>query len=237
MKGNMLLDAQKVEFNKAKLKKGGENFEIVIEVDPAIRYKEGQDVDIKDILRSEHIWADANKGEQASEIHMKTIFGTNDVLQIAKVILDEGEIQITSEIRDKERERKKQRIIGIISREAIDPKTKLPHPPERVKLAMQEAKIKIDEFKTAEQQLDHIVRQLRTVLPISFEKKQLAVRVPAQFAGKVQGIVRRLSEVTAEDWLNDGSWSAELTVSPGALEELTSELNNITKGSVDIKER
>ncbi|MBW3017203.1 ribosome assembly factor SBDS, partial [Candidatus Woesearchaeota archaeon] len=146
-------------------------------------------------------------------------------------------IQITSEIRDKERERKKQRIIGIISREAIDPKTKLPHPPERVKLAMQEAKIKIDEFKTAEQQLDHIVRQLRTVLPISFEKKQLAVRVPAQFAGKVQGIVRRLSEVTAEDWLNDGSWSAELTVSPGALEELTSELNNITKGSVDIKER
>ncbi|MBW3017335.1 hypothetical protein KY316_03095, partial [Candidatus Woesearchaeota archaeon] len=119
MKGNMLLDAQKVEFNKAKLKKGGENFEIVIEVDPAIRYKEGQDVDIKDILRSEHIWADANKGEQASEIHMKTIFGTNDVLQIAKVILDEGEIQITSEIRDKERDRKKQRIIGIISREAI----------------------------------------------------------------------------------------------------------------------
>jgi ribosome maturation protein SDO1 len=236
VKGQGLMDEQKVFFNKAKLKKGGENFEVVINVEPAIRYKEGADVDVKEVLRSEHIWYDANKGEQASSDHMQSVFGTKDELAVAKQILDEGEIQITSEIREKEREKKMQKIIGIISRDSIDPKTKLPHPPERLKLAMQEAKVKIDEFKTAEQQLDHIVKQLKQILPISFGKKQLSLAIPAEFAAKAQGTIRRYAEVTAEDWLGDGSWLGEVKISPGYLDELTKELNHVTKGKVKIKE-
>jgi len=236
VKGRGLMDEQKVFFNKAKLKKGGENFEVVIEVEPAIKYKEGENIEVKDVLRSEHIFADANKGEQASEQHMQTIFGTKDVLAIAKEILDQGEIQITAEIREKEREKKRQKIIWIIARDAIDPKTKLPHPPERIKLAIEEAKIKIDEFRTAEQQLEHVLKLLKPILPISFGKKQLSVTIPAEFAAKAQNAVRRFAEVVSEDWLGDGSWQGQLKISPGYLDDLAKELNHVTKGKVKIKE-
>jgi len=237
VKGNLLLDAQKVFFNKARLKKGGENFEIVIEVEPAIRYKEGEDVEISEILRDEHIFADANKGERASENHMKTVFGTTDPLKIAKVILDEGEIQITSEIREKEREKKRNKIISMIASEAIDPGTKLPHPPERIKLAIAEAKIGIDMFKTAEQQFDHVVNRLRPILPLSFQKKILSFRIPAEYAGKAQSLVRRSGVIEAENWAGDGSWEVTIKLSPGQVDDLTSQLNSLTHGAVKIEEK
>lgn len=237
VKGNLLLDDQKVFFNKARLKKGGENFEIVIEVEPAIRYKEGEDVEIREILRGEHIFFDANKGELASETHMKSVFGTDDILKIAKTILDEGEIQITSEIRDREREKKRNKIIATIAREAIDPTTKLPHPPERIRLAMAEAKVTIDMFKTADQQMDHVLMKIRPVLPISFQKKVIAFKIPAQFAGKAQMHVRRSGTVQEENWANDGSWEVTVQMSPGVVDDLVNQLNSLTKGTVKIEEK
>jgi ribosome maturation protein SDO1 len=237
VKGNLLLDDQKVFFNKAKLRKGGENFEIVIEVEPAIRYKEGENVDVREIMRGQHVFADANKGEQASEHHMKSVFGTTEPLKIAKIILDEGEIQITSEIREKEREKKRNKIIATISREAIDPATKLPHPPERIRLAMAEAKVSIDMFKTAEQQLDHVLTKIRPILPISFQKKMLHIIVPAEFSGKAQMYVRRNGVVQDEDWGSDGSWDVTIQCSPGVVDDLSGELNSLTKGRVKIEEK
>jgi ribosome maturation protein SDO1 len=237
VKGNLLLDDQKVSFNKARLRKGGENFEIVIEVDPAIRYKEGQDVDIREMLRDQHIFSDANKGEKASEHHMRSVFGTTDIMQIAKMILDDGEIQITSEIREKEKEKKKNRIISMIASEAVDPGTKLPHPPERIRLAMAEAKVGIDMFKTAEQQFDHIVMKLRPILPLSFQKKILSFQIPAEFAGRAQHFVRKAGVVQDEGWGADGSWEVTIQLSPGAVDGLASQLNSLTHGAVKIEEK
>ena len=237
VKGNLLLDEQKVSFNKARLKKGGENFEIVIEVEPAIRYKEGADVDIKEILRDEHIFADANKGERASETHMQSVFGTKDTLKVAKIILDDGEIQITSEIREKEREKKKNKIISMIASEAIDPGTKLPHPPERIKLAMAEAKVSVDMFKTVEQQFDHIVSRLKPIIPLSFQKKVLFFKVPAQFAGKAQSIVRRSGDIQEENWADDGSWEVTIRLSPGVVDDIVNQVNSLTHGAVKIQEK
>jgi ribosome maturation protein SDO1 len=237
VKGNMLLDEQKVFFNKARLKKGGENFEVVIEVEPAIKYKEGENIEVKEILRDEHIFADANKGELASETHMNSVFGTKDTLQIAKIILDEGEIQITSEVREKEREKKRNKIISMIAGEAIDPTTKLPHPVERIKLAMEEAKVSIDMFKTVDQQFDYVVNKLKPILPLSFQKRVLNFKVPAQYAGKAQSLVRRSSEIQEENWGGDGSWEVTIKMSPGFADELVSKLNSLTHGGIKIEEK
>ena len=60
-------DHEKVSFNLARLKKGGEHFEIVVDPDLAVSFKEGQDIPIKDILKGEKIFSDAKKGQLASE--------------------------------------------------------------------------------------------------------------------------------------------------------------------------
>ena len=67
-------DHEKVQFNLARLKKEGEIFEIVVEPSLAIQFKERNDGDISEILKSEKIFSDAKKGLLASEHKLKEIF-------------------------------------------------------------------------------------------------------------------------------------------------------------------
>jgi len=229
-------DKESVHINLAKLKKGGENFEVPVNVEEAIKFKEGKNIETKDIINAPHIFFDAQKGELASEVHMKSVFGTSDPYEIAKVILRDGELQLTSDIREKERERKKSELIAKITRGAIDPKTKLPHPPERIKLALEEAKVRIDEFRTVDQQLDEIVDKLRVILPISFEKKMLSIIIPGEFTGKAQNTIRGKGGLVEEDWGEQGEWKVTVKLPGGVAHELIDELKSLTHGNVKIKE-
>lgn len=229
-------DKESFHVNLARLKKGGDNFEVPVNVNEAIRFKEGRDIDVKDVVNAPHIFFDAHKGELASETHMKSIFGTSDPFAVAKVILTDGELQLTEEIRDKERERKKNEIITRIARDAIDPKTKLPHPPARIKLALEEARVRIDEFRTVDHQIEKIIDKLRVVLPISFEKKVISITVPGEYAGKCQSPVRNKGGIKEEDWGDNGQWTVVVELHGGAAMELITELKSITHGRVEIKD-
>ncbi len=235
-KGDKRLEEVKAHFNVARLKKGGENFEIVINPDETVAYVEGKINDIRQVVRSEKIFFDSQKGELASEKHMESIFGTNDALKVAEIILKEGEIQLTQDIREKHREKKKEYLIAVIAREAVDPQTRMPHPLARIKLAFDEAKIKVDEMKSADKQIDEIVHKLKIVLPIILQKKILLITIPSLWATKAQHAVRTGGKLINEEWLDDGSWQVELEISGGTYNDFKATLESATKGSVEISE-
>ena len=86
MKGQTITDdKESVQLNLARLKKGGENFEISIIPDMAAKFLEGEDISISEVIESENIFADVQKGALASEVHMETVFGTKDPLKIAEI--------------------------------------------------------------------------------------------------------------------------------------------------------
>src|SRR3989344_4921753 len=145
-----------VEVNHAsivKLKTNGQNFEILVDPNSAIAFKGGANIDIKTILAAQKIFSDAKKGLEAPENQMKQIFNTSDPLEVAKVILQKGEVPLTKEYKENLREQKKRQIINMIHRNAVDPQTHLPHPPARIESAMQEAKYHVDEFKDVQKQV------------------------------------------------------------------------------------
>ena len=61
-KGQQLFDHQKISINLARLKTHGLNFEIVVDPDLAIDFKHGKDVEIRELLKAEEVFVDANKG-------------------------------------------------------------------------------------------------------------------------------------------------------------------------------
>ena len=61
----------------ARLKKEGQNFEILVDCMNAIAFKEGKDIYMKDVLADEKVFSDSAKGLVASENTLKTIFGRN----------------------------------------------------------------------------------------------------------------------------------------------------------------
>ena len=73
----------------------------------------------------EKVFSDAKKGYEASTELMKTVFETESILNVSKIILDNGEIQFTQEYREQKRQEKLKRILDIIVRNAIDPRTHL----------------------------------------------------------------------------------------------------------------
>ena len=221
-----------VHINLAFLKKGGERFEIAVEPELAVKFKQGENIDIREVVKSDNIFSDLQKGKLASETRLEELFKTTDTYKIAEVIIKKGEIQLTSEFREKLREQKRKYIVNLIQRYGVDPRTKAPHTVSRIESALHEAKVKIDEHKKPEDQIQEILDKLKPIMPISFEKKTIKLNIPAESAAKCYSTIKNMGTLLKEEWKNDGSWDGLIEI-PGGLEiELYDKLNSITHGQM-----
>jgi len=218
----------------AKLKKDGEIFEVLVDCDKAIDFKEGK-ATLAEALVAEHIFKDSKKGLNASEHEMEKIFKTIDKKKVAETIIKHGEIQLTTDHKAKIREQTKKRIIDLIHKNSIDPRSNLPHPIQRIELALEESKVKIDEFRSAEDQLKDIARHLNPILPLKFEIRHLEIVIPAKYAAQSYGALKKIGKLLDDKWQNDGSLLAKLEIPAGLQEDIESELNHLTHGEVEIK--
>jgi len=110
----------------AKLRKGGMDFEILVDPYLARDLKEGKEVNFDDLLAVEEIFRNARKGERAPNEELQKVFGTTDVREIARTIIIEGEVQITAEQRREMLEAKRKQIVTFLSKNTIDPRTNTP---------------------------------------------------------------------------------------------------------------
>lgn len=235
VRGGPTFDRERYSLNLAKMKKGGEDFEVVVDPDQAIAYKQEQPgVDIKDVLKAEQVYADAKKGELASEEHMQAVFGTQDPLEVADVLLKEGEIQLTHEHREQLREQKYNKIVSTIHMNAINPQTGTVHPQDRIRRALEEAKFRIDEFKKAQDQVQDALKQIRPILPIKFTTFIADIHLPAEQASKCYGTLTKYGTLQKEQWLSDGTLAAKLELPAGRYSALVDELSSKTHGDVEI---
>jgi len=219
----------------ARLTVKNKNFEILVYDDKVWKYKEGRINDIREVLVGDIVYTNLRKGEKASQEELRKNFGTTDIYTIADEILKRGEIQITSEQRKKMIEEKKKRIIDFISKNCIDPRTKLPHPPLRIELALKQAKIGIDPFKPIEQQINSIIKELQKILPLKISKIIMGIVIPPQYVGKAYSYIYSSGKILRSNYLSDGSWSIELELPAGLQGKVIEDLNKLTKGNVRIR--
>ena len=87
----------------AKYEHSGEHFEILVDPDLAAEFRnpDGQDVAVEDLLAVEEIFKDSKKGDKASEEAMNKVFETTDPIEVSKIILEKGTVQLTAEQKDK----------------------------------------------------------------------------------------------------------------------------------------
>ena len=219
----------------ARLKIDKENFEILVDCEKAMEFKHGKSIGMDNILAGSDIYKDVKKGEHAPENVMHRLFGTDDKLKIAEEIIKKGEVQLTVQYKNKIREEKRRQIIEIIRKNAIDPRTGLPHPAARIERAMEEARVRIDEMKNAEEQIQAIVKELRELLPIKFETRQIAVRIPAEYTGNSYKTLKGYGKLVKDEWQSDGSLIAVVELPAGLQEEFFEKLNGLTHGNVETK--
>ena len=219
----------------ARLKTHGENFEIVVDCDKAIELKQGKNINLNDVLATDAVFKDVKKGERASEKELEDLFGTSDHLEISEEIIRKGEVQLTQDHMNKLREEKRKQIVNLIHKNGIDSKTNLPHPPQRIENALEEAKFNVDPFRSAEEQIKDALSKIKSIIPVRFEKRKIQLKVPHEFASKSYSVIKRTCNILDEKWQNDGSWLGSVEIPAGIQEEFFSELNSITHGKVETK--
>lgn len=234
---NTFTEIQKhLKMNLAILEKGGTRFEVPVDCDAAVRFKEGDEsIDIKEIIINEQIFSDCQRGELASETRMQALFDTTDPFEVAKIIVRDGRIQLTQEHRDRVRETKRKKIVNEIASKAINPQTSLPHPPERIKLAMDEAKLHINEFQSVDRQIKDIVKKIQSILPISFETVVYRFTIPGDFVGKAQQPARQFGNIIEEEYSANGEWIFTTKVEGIQGKQLIDAINSLTHGKADIQ--
>ncbi|VVB86653.1 Ribosome maturation protein SDO1 [uncultured archaeon] len=219
----------------ARLKTHGKSFEVFVDPDGALAFKKGDPVKIENILAVEDVFSDARNGDRPAEQDVLNAFGTTDAIKIAEKIINEGELQLTTEQRRKIQEDKKKQIIAFIARNAINPQTKAPHPPARIEAAMDEAGIHIDPMKSVEEQVDITMKAIRPIIPIRFEEVKIAIKLPPEYATKAYGSVAKFGNLVKQEWQNDGSWIGVISIPAGMQDELFNLLNRLTKGSAETR--
>jgi len=236
--GTYAPNKEKISFNIAHIKKGGENFEIVLkDPDKAMEIRHGKPIDVREVLEIPKIFVDVNKGEVQSAAKMKQWLGTEDPYEAAKIILIKGELALTQEQRKKMFEVKKKKIIEYIHMNASDPKTGLPHPVQRIELAMEQVKVQIDPYQPAEMQIEKIIQQLRPILPISFEKAKIKVKIPAQYSASAYSTIKHKFALQSENWLDDGAVEFTVEIPAGVKADFYSLVNKLTSGEAVIEEQ
>ena len=225
------------KFTIVRLSAGNEKFEILVKPDPALEYKLGKKMDISNIMISDEIYSDANKGTRSSTEKLMKQFKTTDQLEIAKQIMTKGDLNMNTDQRRKMIEEKKRQIVEYINKNFVDPKTHMPHPVSRINAVLDEARLAIDPFKRLDDQIKNIIEPLRKVLPLKSEILELNVTVPAQFSGQSFSVFKSIGEIKSEQWLSDGSLQVVLNLNAGMKSSFLDRIGTATKGSSKVTEK
>jgi ribosome maturation protein SDO1 len=223
------------EYVIARFEKAGEKFEVIVKPEAVQRLRDGKSVDLMAELAIDQVFRDAHKGSKASEEKMVEFFGTTDALSVAKQIILHGEIQLTTEQRRQMLEAKRKQIVQYIAQNAINPQTGAPHPPQRIEIAMEEAKVHVDPFKSVEEQVKEVLDALRPLIPIRFEKVRIAVRLSAEDSAKCYGDLKSFGTILKEEWSPTGAWIGVVEMPAGMQTDFLERLNAKTKGNVETK--
>ena len=205
----------------ARLKVSGTEFEILVDPYKALELKRGKRIDVQDILAYPSIYRDVRKALKASEEELQKCFGTTDVWKIAERIIREGNLQLTVEQRRRLIEEKKMQIATIISRRSVDPKTNLPHPPQRILNVMKQAGVNVDPFEDAELQVDRVIKSIKTLIPIKMQRVTIEVTIPVESVVNVL-LTFLLDERKLIITLDIGSLSKSLTLTVTSIAVLSS---------------
>jgi ribosome maturation protein SDO1 len=217
----------------ARLSRNGMHFELLVYPEACLEFRKGR-APLDKALAVSEVFRDARKGDRASEEELVKAFQTRDFRKAAEAIILKGDVQLTTEQRRRMTEERRKEVAYMISRQGINPQTKMPHPQARILSAMDQARAMVDPFRPAGEQVEATLDRIRDILPISFERLEVAIRIPVQFAGKAGQVVRGMAAVKKEEW-SATHWTAVVEIPAGMQADMYARLNDVSGGKAESR--
>ncbi|MCD4770976.1 ribosome assembly factor SBDS [archaeon] len=215
----------------ARVKKNGKHFEVLVDLDEALKVRKGEG-NLNAAVLTEAVFHNLKSGEQAGVNDLDIAFGTSDFMTVAERIIKEGEVVRTTESMRENQDKKYKQVVDFLVRNAVSPEGR-PYTPDRIMKSLKEARVNVKN-KPIEGQVSEILEQLGKVLPLSVEKKKVKLLIPAIHSGKAYGIVKEF--MIREDWKNNGDLEVIVEMPSGLVMDFYDRVNGATSGSVMSEE-
>lgn len=215
----------------ARIKKGGKHFEILVDLDEAMKFRKGEG-NINAAVLTDAIFHNLKAGEHAGANDLDIAFGTSDPVAVAEKIIKDGEVVRTAESMKAGHEKMYKQVVDFLARNAVSPEGR-PYTPDRIMKALVEAHVNVKN-KPIDSQVSEILDQLSKVLPVKIEMKKVKLIIPAIHTGKAYGAVKEF--MIQEDWKNNGDLEVIVEMPTALIFDFYDKINSATHGSVMSEE-
>lgn len=220
------------KFTLVRFNSHGKRLELVVDPEQAWLRRQGDDIPIDDIVEGYIFFENFSRGFKANDEDVFEIFETDDMKKAAELMVLNGDLQITQEQRKQFLKEKREEIIDYLVTHAVNPRTKAPHPADRLEKAMDDAGIQIDRNEPASEQAKRMIEIIDKVLPIQIETATLEFVVPPKDTGPLYGYIQTNGELVNENWGSDGTLTMVIRVPAGMVANLLEEISDRSKGRV-----
>ncbi|GMM53874.1 guanine nucleotide exchange factor [Maudiozyma humilis] len=192
-----------------RLRKERKRFEIACYQNKVQDYRKGIEKDIDEVLQIPQVFMNVSKGLVASKEDLQKCFGTTNVDDIIKLILQKGEIQLSEKERQIMLNKINNEMLTIISAKCINPKSKKRYPPTMIHKALVELKFSPVVGKAAKLQALEAIKLLIAKQIIPIVRARMKVKVAMKINGELAETVEKLKKLfitkeqeseTADSW-------------------------------------
>ncbi|RQM26009.1 hypothetical protein B5M09_009805, partial [Aphanomyces astaci] len=153
-----------------RLKKGGCRFEVACYKNKVVNWRNKIETQLDEVLQSHDVFVNVSKGKRATADDMRKVFGTDDVDEVAKLIIDLGELQVSDGERAAFNQSLFQEIATIVAEKCFSV----------IERAMKEIHYSLIPNRSAKQQALEVISKLQDHMPITRAKMKVQVSVPAK---------------------------------------------------------
>lgn len=155
-------------------------------------WRKGLEKDIDEVVQSHEVFVNVSKGVVANKDVLQKAFKESDTEKILLMILNKGELQVTSKERQQTKENLLQEIASIVADKCVDAETQRPLTVGYVERAMKELHFNANTSKTAKVQALEVIGLMEASLPVKRANMRLRVEVPGKEAKGVADKLRPL---------------------------------------------
>lgn len=232
-----------------RLKRGGKRFEVrahararrlTLQIacykNKVREWRSGVETDLDEVLQVENVFINVSKGQLASKDDLQKAFGTSEVPEVIREILQKGELQVGEKERSHELSSLWLDIATQVAQMCVDPGSQRPYTVGMIEKAMKDIHYSVKTGKSAKSQALDVIKQLQAKNTISIERSRMRVRVtlPTKEAKRLKDkVVPLVEKVEDEDWADE--WELVAVIDPGSLRQINEFLETDAKGEGSVE--
>mmetsp|Transcript_15078 Transcript_15078/g.22108 ORF Transcript_15078/g.22108 Transcript_15078/m.22108 type:complete len:509 (-) Transcript_15078:520-2046(-) len=160
-----------------RMNKHGKRFEIACYRNKIINYRQGTETDLSEVLQTDRVFTNVSKGQFANKSDLQKAFQTKDEESICKIILLEGQVQISDLEREAQYENMSREIATMICTKCVNPTSCRPYTQLQIRNAMKDAEFVVHPTKNVKQQFLDCVKLLKKKGVIEIERAKMELGV------------------------------------------------------------